>query len=77
MEHTSRASKDPCSSGVSIWIVLHIVWAIWLTYHHVLDSALSRDGGFLLFGPDSRLMPIARAVLIARPTYMYDTSKGE
>lgn len=41
-------------------------------YHQVLDSSFSRVAFLFVIGPGSRLMPMARAVLTARPTYMYD-----
>lgn len=47
------------------------------TYHHVLDSAFRKYADFFAFVPGSRLMPMARAVRMARPTYIYDTGNGK
>jgi hypothetical protein len=46
-------------------------------YHHVLDSAFRKSADFFEFVPGSRLIPMARAVRIARPIYIYDTGKGK
>lgn len=43
-----------------------------MTYHHVLDSALSTAALFLVVGGGCRLIPIASAVRTARPTWKYD-----
>jgi fatty-acid desaturase len=46
-------------------------------YHHVLDSAFRKSADFFEFVPGSRLIPMARAVRIARPIYIYDTAKDK
>lgn len=45
-------------------------------YHQVLDSAFRKSADFE-FVPGSRLIPMARAVRIARPIYIYDTDRGK
>lgn len=41
------------------------------THHHVLDSAFSNARSLLEFGGGSRLIPMERAILMARPMCMY------
>lgn len=44
-------------------------------YHQVRASALSSAGSFLVCATGSLLIPMAKAVRTASPTYMYDTDK--